>query len=137
MPVNHSELNLNALRDLGFTPNKDAHDFTPDEADLTPQRLAASLLVAADGNMPGSIIRVVFNKETGNRADRFVLYLRVYKLHKLQETIDGDVRHYNGVPSWYFEAWTDEASFDPSRAKAVRCYFDHDGQFGVMQYING
>ena len=135
MPVNHSELNLKALCDLGFNPNMDAHDFTPDEADLTPRRLSASLLAETDGNAPESIIRAVFNRETGDRTDRFVLYLRVRKLRKLQAAIDGDAWRYSARPSWYFEAWVDEASFDPSLAKAVRSYFDESGEFGVMQYI--
>jgi hypothetical protein len=135
MPVNHSELSLDALRDLGFNSNRDAHDFTPNDADLTPQRLTASLLAKTDGNVSGSIVRLVFNRETGDRVDRFVLYLRVRKLCKLQEAIDGDSRRYDARPSWYFEAWVDEVTFDPARATTVRCYFEETGEFGVMQYI--
>jgi len=133
MPVNHSELNLLALSSLGFDPRGDAHDFTPNEANLTPEVLTANL-ATTDMRAAGSVIRIDFNKETGKRADRFTLYLRIREVRKLYEAIDGETRCYSGVPSWYFEAWVDDADFNPPQAKTVRCYVDESGEYGVMQY---
>ncbi|MBX7268813.1 hypothetical protein KIF24_24190 [Micromonospora sp. Llam7] len=133
MPVNHSQLDLRALRDLGFTPDKDAHDLTPVDDGLTGRRLAASLVADSEGNEPEAIVRVSLNAESDDRANRFMLYLRVYALRRRHELFDG---HPHRLPSWYFEAWVDEVRFVPNKARAVRCYFEHEGQYGVLQYID-